>query len=284
MYRSILILFVLLSVSVSLSAQWLDYPTPGMPRTPDGKPNLSAPAPRTADGKPDLSGVWAVATGGSDGYALDPAIQQPGPNQFLDIAPDDKGQPYHRLPYKPGVAQLAQTRAAPPKTTEPHSLCLPDGFMVQHTWGNQFRKIVQTPGLLVILLEYNSMYRQIFLDERPLPVDPNPAWNGYSTGKWEGDTLVVQSAGYRDGQWLDTAGDPFTDAAKVTERFRRSDFGHLQIEITVDDPKAYTKPWTVTVNQVLAADTDLLEFICLENEKDIRHMNAAAEKAGGRVK
>jgi len=115
MYRSILILFVLLSVSVSLSAQWLDYPTPGMPRTPDGKPNLSAPAPRTADGKPDLSGVWAVAAGGSDGYALDPTIQQPGPNQFLDIAPDDKGQPYHRLPYKPGVAQLAQTRAAPPK-------------------------------------------------------------------------------------------------------------------------------------------------------------------------
>jgi hypothetical protein len=284
MHRSISTLFALLSASVSLYAQWLNYPTPGMPRTPDGRPNLSAPAPRTADGKPDLSGVWAVATGGSEGYALDPTIRQSGPNQFLDIAPDDKGQPYHRLPYKPGMAELAEARANPPKTTEPHSLCLPDGFMVQHTWGNQFRKIVQTPGLLVILLEYNSMYRQIFLDGRPLPADPNPAWNGYSTGKWEGDTLVVQSAGFRDGQWLDTAGDPFTDVAKVTERFRRLDFGHLQIEITVDDPKAYTKPWAVTVNQVLAADTDLMEFICLENEKDIRHMNAAAEKAGGPAK
>ena len=156
--------------------------------------------------------------------------------------------------------------------------------MVQHTWGNQLRKIIQTPKVLLILLEYNAMYRQIFTDGRPLPSDPNPAWNGYSTGKWEGDTLVVESSGFKDGQWLDTAGDPFTDAAKVTERFRRPDFGHLQIEITVNDPKAYTKPWTVTVNQILAADTDLLEFICLENEKDIKHMNAGAERPAGVAK
>ena len=175
-------------------------------RTADGKPNLSAPAPRTADGKPDLSRAWTVATGGSEGYVLDPTIQQPGPNQFLDIAPDDKGQPDHRLPYKPGMAQLAQARAEPQKTTQPHSLCPPHGFMVQHTWGNQFRKIVQTPGLLVILLEYNSMYRQIFIDGRPLPADPNPAWNGYSAARWEGDTLVLQSAGYKDGQWLGEGG------------------------------------------------------------------------------
>ena len=282
MNRLILVFVILLVSCVSLSAQWLNYPAPGIPRTPDGHPNLSAPTPKTPDGKPDFSGVWAVAAGN---YV--PSVQdsrRAGPDQFLDIAPDDKGQPYRRLPYQPGMAEMAKVRDTPPKTTEPHSLCLPDGFMVQHTWGNQLRKVVQTRGLLLILLEYNSMYRQIFTDGRPLPTDPNPAWNGYSTGKWEGDTLVVESSGYKDGQWLDTAGDPFTDAAKITERFRRPDFGHLQIEVTVDDPKAYTKPWTVTVNQVLAADTDLLEFICLENEKDIKHMNAAAEKAGGAAK
>ena len=203
--------------------------------------------------------------------------RQAGSNQFLDIAPDDKGQPYHRLPYQPGMAEMAKARDTPPKTTEPHSMCLPDGFMVQHTWGNQLRRIVQTPRLLLILLEYNAMYRQVFTDGRPLPIEPNPAWNGYSTGKWEGDTLVVESSGYKDGQWLDTAGDPFTDAAKITERFRRPDFGHLQIEITVNDPKAYTKPWTVTVNQILASDTDLLEFVCKENERDLEHIKAAAE-------
>jgi hypothetical protein len=238
MGRPISAFLVLLSTCVSLSAQWLQYPESGIPRTPDGKPNLSAPPPKTVDGKPDFSGVWAVA----NSELAPQSNRQAGPNQFLNIAPDDKGQPYHRLPYQPGMAEMAKARDAPPKTTEPHSLCLPDGFMVQHTWGAQLRKIVQTPKLLLLLVEYNSMYRQIFLDGRPLPTDPNPAWNGYSTGRWEGDTLVVESSGYKDGQWLDTAGDPFTDAAKVTERFRRPDFGHLQIEITVNDPKAYTKP------------------------------------------
>ena len=266
--RPISALLILLSASISLSAQWLNYPTPGIPRTPDGKPNLSAPTPKTPDGKPDLSGVWAMKDN----------------SQFLDIAPDDKGEPYRRLPYQPGMAEMARVRDSPPKTTEPHSLCLPHGFMVEHTWGGQLRKIVQTPGLVLILGEYNSMFRQIFTDGRPLPSDPNPAWNGYSIGKWEGDTFVVESTGFKDGQWLDTAGDPFTDAAKITERFRRPDFGHLQIEITVNDRKAYTKPWTVIVNQTLAADTDLLEFICLENEKDIKHMNAAVEKSGGAAK
>ena len=275
MDRSIPAFFVLLSTSLSLSAQWLDYRTPGVPRTPDGKPNLSAPAPKTPDGKPDFSGVWAVV--GND-YVRGSTGRQ-GNSQFLNIGGSVKGG----LPYKPGVAEMVKARDLPPKTTEPHSLCLPDGFMVQHTWDNQLRKIAQMPGLLLILVEYNSMYRQIFLDGRPLPVDPNPAWSGYSTGHWEGDTLVVQSSGFKDGQWLDAVGNPFTDAAKITERFRRPDFGHLQIEVTVDDSKVYTKPWTVTVNQIYAADTDLLEYICLENEKDIKHMNAGTEKAGGKA-
>jgi hypothetical protein len=153
--------------------------------------------------------------------------------------------------------------------------------MERHTWPGEVKKIVQIPGLLLMLNEYNKSYRQIFTDGRPLPRDPQPAWDGYSTGKWEGDTLVVETTGFRDGQWLDTEGDPLTDGAKLTERFHRANFGHLEIEIAVDDPKAYTRPWRVKVNQVLAVDTDLLEFICLENEKDIQHMNAAAQGVGG---
>src|ERR1051326_4579316 len=285
MGRAISALVVLLWASSSLSAQWVDYRTDGIPRTPDGKPNLSAPTPRTPDGKPDLSGVWAVvgnnyvkaSTGqqdtNNDGRDVDLFARR---DQFLNLGPSVQGG----IPYKPGVREAARALADPSsgKIGEPHTMCLPDGFMVEHTWGNQLRKIVQTPKLLLLLVEYNSMYRQIFLDGRPLPADPNPAWSGYSTGHWEGDTLVVQSSGFKDGQWLDTAADPFGETTKVTERFRRPDFGHLQIDVTIDDPKFYTKPWSVRVNEVYAADTDLLEFICLENEKDIQHMKAGAAK------
>src|SRR5215831_18195488 len=219
MNRPISALLVLLWASASLSAQqqWVDYPTPDIPRTPDGKPNLSAPAPRTPDGKPDLSGVWAVegnnylkaSTGGQQGTNNDApdADLFARRDQFLNLGPSVQGG----IPYKAGVKETARALADPStgKTGEPHSRCLPDGFMVQHTWGNQLRKIVQTPKLLVLLVEYNSMYRQIPLDGRPLPVDPDPSWSGYSTGHWEGDTLVVQSSGFKDGQWLDTAADPF---------------------------------------------------------------------------
>jgi hypothetical protein len=131
--------------------------------------------------------------------------------------------------------------------------------------------VVQTPGLLVILNELNASYRQIFTDGRPLPADPNPSWNGYSSGKWEGDVLVVQTSGFRDGLWLDSTGNPMTDAAKLTERFHRVNFGHMEIEVTVDDPKAYTKPWTVTLYQAIKLDTDLLDFVCNENERDTSH-------------
>lgn len=292
--RAISVLLVVLWASASLSAQWLDYPSQGIPRTPDGKPNLSAPTPKTPDGKPDLSGVWAVqgsnyvkGAGGQDtpgvnGTTIDQADLDARKSLFLNLGWAVQGG----IPYKPGVKEHAQALSDPStgKIQEPHSLCLPDGFMVEHTWDAQLRKIVQTPKLLVLLVEYNSMYRQIFLDGRPLPVDPNPAWNGYSTGHWEGETLVVQSSGFKDGQWLDTAADPLTDAAKITERFRRPDFGHLQIDVTIDDPKAYTKPWNVRISQVYAADTDLLEFICLENEKDIKHMEAGAKKSEGASK
>jgi hypothetical protein len=134
------------------------------------------------------------------------------------------------------------------------------------------KKIVQTPGLIAILNEYNANFRQIFTDGRPLPEDPQPTWNGYSIGRWEGDTLVVESIGYRDDQWIDSTGSPLTSAAKVTERFRRPRWGTLEIEITVNDPKGYTAPWTVKVEEEAVADTEMLDSICMENEKDLEHL------------
>lgn len=261
-------LIIVLYTALPVSAQWLNYPTPGIPRTSDGKPNLSAAAPRTADGKPDLSGIWDM-----DNKVPCPpeGCQCELGQQFLNIAWGLKDG----LPYKPGIKEMARARTKPPKVDEPITRCLPIGIVERHT-EPRLRKIVQTPGLLLILNEYNASYRQIFTDGRPLPVDPQPSWDGYSIGKWEGDTLVVETSGFRDDNWLDAFGDPMTDAAKITERFQRPDYGHLQIELTVDDPKAYTKPWMVKLNQVLVPDTDLIDFICLENEKDRAHMAAGA--------
>jgi hypothetical protein len=265
--RSSCVLVVLLSTFVPLSAQWVNYPTPGLPLTPDGKPNLSAPAPRAADGKPDLSGVWDIDQKMSCGPGGCTVIDTPISQWFLNIAWGLKDG----LPYQPGMADLAKARRAPPKIDEPITRCLPVSIVERHTVPT-FRKMVQTPGLLLILNEYNASYRQIFTDGRPLPTDPQPSWEGYSTAKWDGDTLVVETSGFRDGIWLDANGDPLTDAAKITERFHRVNYGHLEIEITINDLKAYTKPWTTKLTQTLMVNTDLLDFICLENEKDIAHM------------
>jgi len=244
------------------SAQWLNYPTPGIPRTPDGKPNLSAPAPRTPDGKPDFSGIWDV-----EHNRPCPCNDMPIPQEFVDIGWGLKDG----LPYRPWAADLVKDRIADFGKDDPSSHCLPNGLVKTYTTP-LFRKIVQVPGLIVILSERDASYRQIFTDGRALPLDPQPSWNGYSSGKWDGDTLVVQTNGFRDGMWLDRNGSPLTDAAKMTERIRRVNFGKLEIEITVDDPKAYTKPWTVKLNQLLVPDTDMLDYICLENEKDNAHL------------
>ncbi|MBV8842818.1 MAG: hypothetical protein JO307_08405 [Bryobacterales bacterium] len=256
-------LSVMLAVSAPLFAQWLDYPTPGIPRLADGKPNLSAPAPRTADGKPDLSGLWepiGPATSSFTGSGgRDP--------QFQDVAKEIKGG----LPFRPWAADLLKARLAVNSKDDPDSHCQPLGPIKMHLHPYP-RRIIQTPGLLVMLFERDTAYRQIFTDGRPLPVDPQPSFNGYSSGKWEGDTLVVQTIGVKDGTWLDVRGTPMTDAAKITERFHRPTFGRLEIGITVDDPKAYTKPWSIQVTQAFAPDTDMLEFVCLENEKDVRHL------------
>jgi hypothetical protein len=256
---------VAVAISTSLAAQWVHYPSPGTPRTSDGKPNLTAPAPRMADGHPDLSGVWDIehnrpcAPNGCD----DMMIGQ----EFLNIGWSLKGG----LPYQPWALELKKKRAAAGAVDDPGSNCLPTGIVKSLTTP-LFRKFVQVPGLLVILSERDVSFRQIFTDGRPLPVDPNPSFDGYSTAKWEGDTLVVQSAGFRDDGWLDRAGSPITAAGKITERYRRPNFGQLEIQITMDDPKAYTAPWTVTLKHHLVPDSELLDYVCLENEKDLPHV------------
>ena len=238
----------------TVSAQWINYPTSGVPRTANGKVDVSAPAPKTADGKPDLSGLWQHTTGGSD-------------PQFRDIALNVAGG----LPFQPWAADLVKARRAEENKDDPDGHCQPLGLVKMHLHPYP-RKMIQVPGLLLILFERNTEYRQIFTDGRPLPADPQPGFNGYSVGKWDGDTLVVESIGFKDGLWLDISGTPLTDAAKVTERYRRANFGSLEIEVTVDDPKAYTKPWSIKVNQSIAIDTDMLEFVCQENEKDVPHL------------
>ena len=243
-----------LAVSVlcaPLPAQWLNYPTPGIPRTPDGKPNLAAPAPRTADGKPDLSGVW----------------NGPGPGSYdrniaRDLSPRDI-QPWAEAVYQQRVRDMGKNA--------PRAACLPDPFAYYHMV--DVARIVQTPGVIVILYQgtTNSVHRTIFTDGRELPKDPNPTWMGYSVGHWEGETLVVDTAGFNDRGWLDIEGHPHSEALHITERFRRRDFGHMDLVMTIEDPKAFTKPFSIQIPKTLEPDTDLLESVC-ENDTSVPHM------------
>ena len=262
--RSAPVTAIALAVSISLSAQWLNHPTAGIPRNADGTPNLTAPTPRTADGKPDFSGLWELEKN-------NPCPPEGCPDmeisrEFVNFGWNLPGG----LPLQPWAAALRKARQAENSKDDPGSNCRPTGI-VKLTINPFFRKFIPLPGLLVILNERDSAYRQIFTDGRALPVDPTPTPNGYSAGKWEGDTLVVETRGITDGQWLDRIGDPLTDAAKITERFRRVNYGKMEIEITVDDAKAYTKPFTARINQFIRLNTELMDFFCMENEKDIPH-------------
>ncbi len=230
----------------SPAAQWLNYRMAGIPRTADGKANLSAPAPRTADGKPELSGLW-----------------MPGPGYVGNIAKDIKPD---EVPFQPWAEALYKHRRATDSKDDPTASCIVGGVPRSNLVPYPF-KILQVPGMIVILYEAVQSYRQIFTDGRALPVDPNPTWFGYSIGKWDGDTFVVQTAGFNDKGWLDNGGRPATEQLRVTERFRRKDFGHMDIQITIDDPKAYTKPWDVTLPLTFQADDELIEYICNENNK-----------------
>jgi hypothetical protein len=258
----------------ALLAQWPSYPLAGEPKTADGKVKMDAPTPKTADGKPDLSGIWAFTRppGSPPPPPPDASIglgqPPPGVNQFFNIGSTLKDG----LPFQPWALELRKQRMAANNKDNPDAHCLPIGLMQLHTHP-QPRKIIQTPGVIVILYEAQAGIRQIFTDGRPLPgKDAEPWWYGYSIGHWDGDTLVVETNGFRDDVWLDVEGSALTNAGKMTERFRRVNYGNLEIEITVDDPKVYTKPWTVTVRQRLMPDTDLIEFICGENERDVPHL------------
>lgn len=249
----------------TLSAQWPKQPTPGVPRTASGEPDMNGPVPRTADGKPDLSGVWRGGGGGGgrQGAAAPPPSGPPVAG-FRDVAQNIKGG----LPLTPYGAELLKTRIAGNSKDNPEAHCLPMGIVQLHTQGAP-RKFFQMPRSLVILYEASWERREIFTDGRKLPPvdDVHPWYYGYSVGRWDGDTLVVETAGFRDGGWLDIIGSPLTDAGKVTERFRRVSYGRMEIDVTVDDPKAYTAPWTVRVNQRIMPEQELLEFVCNENNR-----------------
>ena len=298
-FRLVFLIAFIGANSSLIMAQWPAYPTPNVPKTPDGKPNLEGPTPRTADGKPDLSGLWGRGGGGQRGGAAgqaaggqagqrgaagqaaagQPGQRGQGPPGPPPLPPDgipiatfgNAGQGFKDgLPFQPWAAELMKKRQADNSKDNPDALCLPMGFLQFHNHPEP-RKLIQTPGVLVMIYEANHGLRQIFTDGRKLPnkEDVEPWYYGYSVGRWEGDTLVVESTGFNDLQWLDVRGSPMTDQARVIERFRRPNFGSLEIEITVDDPKAYTKPWTVKVNQRIMLDSELIEFIC--EERDAAH-------------
>jgi hypothetical protein len=269
-------LIVLLSEAcLCLHAQWLNYPTPGTPRTPDGKPNLTAPVPRATNGKPDLSGVWQVEpTPAGELKRLfgdlsvenvlgdsSAAYSKYLVNILVDFKPEES-------PLRPEVASLVRQRA---EEVYPLTRCLPVGVPGDDLLPGPL-KVIQTPALILVRNEYENTFRQIYTDGRKAPADPEPLWLGYSVGKWEADTLVVDTVGFNDQGWLDGMGHPRSEALHVTERFHRRDFGHLDVEVTIDDPKVYTRSFSVKFTELLLPDSDVTEYFCSENEKDRSHI------------
>jgi hypothetical protein len=261
---------LVICASVAGSAQWRDLMAK-VPLTAAGTPNLSAPAPKLADGKtPDLSGIWDAEKQPCDeSTARLGCIDAQGglPVAAINIASGSK----EGLPMQPWAEALVKQRRAAASKDDPVARCLP--LASPRGWSNfGLQKVIQTTESLTILDEYMSQYRQIFLDGRALPTNPEPMFKGYSVGKWDGDTLVVETIGFKDDGWLDLVGHPLTAQARTTERIRRINYGNLDVELTVDDPRAYTKPWTVTIKLALAPNLELLEYICNENEKSLQHM------------
>lgn len=254
----------LLIVPICASAQWLDYKTPGIPRMADGKPDLAAPVPRAADGKPDLSGVWAAEC---TIYGRDSCFTQ---SLFFDLAKDLKADDVQMTPW---AAAIQAQRESRDHVDDPYGYCLPPGVPRINFGGGVF-KILQTPRTTAFLYEslMGMIFRQVFTDGRGLPASPDPTWLGYSVGRWDGDTFLVETNGLKDRGWLDTKkARPHSDALRVTERFRRADFGHMQLAVTIDDPKAFLKPWTVQAKLNLQPDTDLIEVFCDEHDKTMEH-------------
>jgi hypothetical protein len=257
------ILSVLVLASIPASGQWLHYPTSGIPRTPDGKPNLTAPAPKTRDRTSDISGLWLPdndpAIRGTNGELL--------PKLFIDVA---RGLKPGELSMQLWAQTLLANRSQNFQADDPLTVCKPLGGPRLNYIPAPI-KIVQNPGLILMLYEQETTFRQVHTDRRQLPDDPQPSAFGYSIGRWDGGTLVVDTIGFQDQGWLDAIGHPYSDQMHVTERFYRRDFGHMDVQIRIDDPKAYKNPFVVTQTMTFLADTDLLEYHCSENERDTRH-------------
>lgn len=246
--------------TISGSAQWIEYPTPGIPRTPDGKPDRAAPVPKARDGKPDLSGLWQRMR---TNVPRRPGLEM-GPNLEDFMRPGEKIPPL-----LPPEDVIYQKRLANSMADRQSSRCLPHGIPDQMLIGVPM-KIVQNPGVTFILYEEFARFRQIFTDGRPHPPVTQPAWLGYSVGHWDGDWFVADTRGFNDKSWLDDSGRPHTEALHTIEKFRRRDFGHMDVEITIDDPKAYAKPWSFPLQFEFLADTEIIEDVC-DNERDSAH-------------
>jgi hypothetical protein len=272
---------VLALSALPLSAQWPQVKTRRVPLTRDGKPDLNAPPPKFGNSKiPDLSGIWnSIKTPCEQSEAAKifgcSDIPFGAPVGIMDVTAtgSEEGQAGTTvpLPYQPWAAAQVKQNLADIRKDDPTTRCLPISPVRQ--WSDFFpQKIVQTADAVFVLSEYMIQYRQIFLDGRPLPKDPFPSFKGYSVGHWEGDTLVVETTGYKNGLWLDLKGDPLTEEGRTTERIRRPKFGRLEVQLTVNDPKAYTRPWSATRYLTLALDTELIEDVCNENNKNLPHM------------
>lgn len=268
-------ILLLVTIAPAVSAQWLNYHSPSTPRTADGKVKLNAPAPRTREGKPDLSGVWhvqstpaaeltkmfgdmsALSVPGDDFYSLSKYTI----NVFADFKPGEE-------PIRP---EFAGRHASP--VDNPTTRCMPAGIPFGQMLPAPF-KIVQTTGLTLILLnEVDGTMRQVYTDGRKVPDDPQPLWLGYSVGHWDADTFVIDTTGFNDKSWLDGMGHPHSEALHIIERYRRRDFGHMDVAVTIDDPKTYTRPFTIKFTDLLLPDTDVMDYYCAENEKDRPHLH-----------
>ena len=266
------IIVALVAAGISTSAQWLNHPTAGAPRTRDGKVNMTARVPRLS-GKPDLSGLWQVQGQPRAPGALFGLGESENSRYFINVLADF---PPNDLPLTPaGLGRWKHNTQ--PTTPSPIVNCLPDGMPHGNVLPQPF-KVIHSTGVIVLLYEVGTTFRQVFMDGRKLPVDPSPTWQGYSVGRWEGDTLVVDTIGFNDRSWLDVRGTPHSEEMRVEERFRRRDYGHLDLTTTITDPKTFTRPITFAVVLDLMPDTELLEHYCAENEKDDAHIRGAATK------
>ena len=266
---------LVLTSSAHVVGQWVTYPTPNVPRLADGQPDLKAPAPRQPDGKPDFIGFWQPDRQRecTPDLALRVRLAQPCKNGEKVTTPNGPASAPGGLPLQPWAAELAKKRTADLSKDDPHNRCQPDNYPRVY-WLPHFTKIFHVAGETLMLNEWNAQFRQIYTDGRKFPEFMHPIYSGYSIGTWEGDALVITTKGFRESEWLDTAGNPITDAATMTERITRPNFGTLNLQITIDDPKAYTKPFTIDMNMKIMIDTQMIEEFCLENERDSVRLSA----------